>query len=96
MYLPIAWQMLLLRNRAQNAPNEPAESVLSPVQIAILRATVPKLKARLTAVDALFAVAYLAGHFFKKPPGWQRLAWGFERLLTIEIGWKARESIGEM
>jgi hypothetical protein len=96
IYLPIAWQMLLLRNRAQNAPDEPAESILSPVQIAILRATIPKLKPRLTAVDALYAVAYLAGHFFKKPPGWQRLAWGFERLLDIEIGWKARESLGEM
>jgi hypothetical protein len=96
IYLPIAWQMLLLRNRAQNAPDEPAESVLSPVQIAILRATVPKLKARLTAVDALFAVAHLAGHFFKKPPGWQRLAWGFERLLDIELGWKARENLSEM
>ena len=96
IYLPIAWQMLLLRNRAQNAPHEPAESVLSPVQIAILRATVPKLKPHLTAVDALFAVAYLAGHFFKKPPGWQRLAWGFERLLDIELGWKARETLSDM
>lgn len=89
IFLPIAWHLLLLRHQARNAPDEPAERVLSPVQIQVLRARVPHLlPTRPTAADALRAVAYLGGHFIKRPPGWLVLGRGLEKLLDLEAGWR--------
>jgi hypothetical protein len=93
IFLPIAWHLLLLRHQARSSPDEPAERVLSPVQIDVLRARLPQLlPARPTAADALRAVAYLGGHFIKRPPGWLVLGRGLEKLLDLEAGWRlARE-----
>jgi hypothetical protein len=89
IFLPIAWQLLLLRHQAQTASDEPAERVLSPVQIQVLRARLPKLvPAAPTAADALRAVAYLGGHFIKRSPGWLVLGRGLQTLLELEVGWR--------
>jgi hypothetical protein len=89
IFLPIAWHLLLLRHQARTTPDEPAERVLSPVQIDIIRARDPKLlPLRPTAADALRAVAYLGGHFIKRPPGWLVLGRGLEKLLDLETGWR--------
>jgi len=90
IFLPIAWQLLLLRNLARTQPNESAELVLTPTQIDVLRAAVPKL-ARVehpTVAEALRAVAYLGGHFIKRDPGWIVLGRGLEKLLDLELGWQ--------
>jgi hypothetical protein len=89
IFLPIAWHLLLLRHHARTTPDEPAERVLSPVQLDVIRARNPKLlPPRPTAADALRAVAYLGGHFIKRPPGWQVLGRGLEKLLDLEAGWR--------
>jgi len=94
LFIPIAWQILTLRNLHRTEPNAPAELVLRPSQIAVLRARFPKLMPRSPTVDdALRAVAHLGGHFIKKLPGWQVLGRGMEDLLMLEEGWLlARDS----
>lgn len=88
IFLPIAWHLLLLRHDARANPDEPADRVLSPTQIRVLRARVPKLMPPTpSAADALRAVAYLGGHFIKRPPGWLVLGRGLEKLLDLEAGW---------
>jgi hypothetical protein len=89
IFLPIAWHLLLLRHQARTTPDESADRVLSPVQIDVIRARDPKLlPLRPTAADALRAVAYLGGHFIKRPPGWLVLGRGLEKLLDLEAGWR--------
>lgn len=89
IFLPIAWQLLLLRHLARTAPQQCAESVLTPTQLDVLRAAVPALKlpARPSVVQALRAVAYLGGHYIKREPGWLVLGRGLQKLLDLELGW---------
>jgi hypothetical protein len=94
IFLPIAWHLLLLRHHARATPQLPAEIVLSPTQLDVLRARIPNvLPARPTAADALRAVAYLGGHFIKRPPGWLVLGRGLEKLLLLEAGWRLAKGI---
>lgn len=90
LFLPIAWQLLLLRALARTQPDRPAELVLSPTQIDVLRAAAPAvaLPPRPSVVQALRAVAYLGGHFIKRDPGWLVLGRGLEKLLDLEAGWR--------
>jgi hypothetical protein len=89
IFLPVAWNLLLMRATVDATPDVPAEAVLTRVQIALLRARLPKLvPAKPTASDALRAVAYLGGHFIKRRPGWLVLGRGLEELLSMEIGWR--------
>jgi Transposase DNA-binding/Transposase DDE domain len=88
VFLPIAWQILTLRNLHRTEPSAPAERVLRPSQIEVLRARLPKLMPLAPTVDdALRAVAYLGGHFIRKLPGWQVIGRGMEDLLMLEEGW---------
>jgi hypothetical protein len=88
IFIPIAWQILTLRSTHRTEPDAPAESVLTSTQIQVLRARLPKLMPTdATVKEALRAVAWLGGHFIKKPPGWQILGRGMEDLLTLEEGW---------
>jgi len=91
IFLPIAWQLLLLRNLARSEPQQPAELVLTATQVAVLRATVPQLALprRPCVAEALRAVAYLGGHYIKREPGWQVLGRGLVKLLDLEVGWLA-------
>ena len=96
LFLPIAWQLLLLRNLHRTEPAAPATLVLTPTQIEVLRAQLPKLVPTSPTVDqALRAVAYLGGHYVKQPPGWQTLGHGLERLLDLERGWLLARSSPE-
>jgi len=89
IFLPIAWHLLLLRHQAHTAPDEPAERVLSPVQIDVLRARLPRMMPIGASVaDAFRAIAYLGGHFIKRPPGWLILGRGLQELLQLEVGWR--------
>lgn len=98
IFLPIAWQMLLLRTLAAQNPNAPAECVLEPEQIEVLRAFGPeKLPEHPTVGQALLAVARLGGfiHQRNRKPGWQTLGRGMQELVSLTAGWvagwKARE-----
>lgn len=93
IFLPVAWQLLLLRNLGRSAPDEPATAALSERQVVVLRAfTTRPLDERPTVRQAMFAVAALGGHLKRNgDPGWLTLARGLERLLTLELGWAAAQ-----
>ena len=90
MTLPIACELLWLRTCARTTPNLPAQRVLSPLQLQILRALGSyKLPARPTARDALGAVAALGGHIRSNgDPGWLVLHRGMLKLVAYEEGWR--------
>ncbi len=91
LFLPIAWQMLLLRNVSRSSPHAPATTVLSAEQIEVLRVFAPKkLPPQPTARDVLLAVALLGGYVpNKRDPGWLVLGRGMDKLLTLVLGWSA-------
>lgn len=90
--LPIASQMLLLRQLSRATPDRPASAVLTQTQLAVL-AHNPWVKVPLnpTAREALLAVASIGGHIKNNgDPGWQVLYAGFRDLALLELGWRAR------
>jgi hypothetical protein len=92
LFLPIAWQMLLLRAVSRATPNAPAETVLTSIQIEVLRHYEPeKLPRRgVTAHHALMAVAGLGGHLKRNgPPGWRTLSYGMQELVAMTDAWEA-------
>jgi hypothetical protein len=102
----IAWRLLLLRSLSRLGSDAPADTVASQRQLSLLRA-LPHLDERrfadialpaaATAVDVLMAVAKLGGHVKNNgPPGWQILGRGYESLLLLELGWRARELLEPM
>lgn len=92
LFLPIAYRLMLLRNRAEEEPDLPASAVLNDVQLEILRIrarSVP-LGENPSVRTALYAVASLGGHLkHNGRPGWRTLGAGYEELLKLEIGWRA-------
>jgi len=85
---PVAWRLLHLRTLAEVAPDAPAQTVLTALQLRILRKKArDPFPQHATVADAHFAIARLGG-FLKhnKRPGWQVLARGFEDLLVMEEG----------
>jgi hypothetical protein len=96
----VAWRLLLLRSVSRTTPHAPAAAVVSGRQIELLRA-LPSLDRRFakvvvpvraTATDILSAIARLGGHLKSNgPPGWQVIGRGYDSLLLLELGWKARE-----
>jgi Transposase DNA-binding/Transposase DDE domain len=94
LLIPIAWQLLLLRSLARDAHDAPATVVLSPRQLAVLRASAPgaRLPVRPTIRDALLVIARLGGHLrHNGEPGWLVLARGMQTLLVMEAGWAAAQ-----
>jgi IS4 transposase len=88
VYLPIAWRVLRHRSLANTDGNRAAQAVLSTLQLRILRSKIgARLPVRPTVSDALMAIAAIGGHLRRNgEPGWQTLARGYERLLTLEEG----------
>lgn len=88
IFIPIAWRVLRLRTLAHNDASRSARSIMSPLQIKILRKlTKKKLLRDLTITDAFVAIAGLGGHLKRNgPPGWITLSRGYERLLNLEEG----------
>ena len=98
VFIPIAWRALQMRSLARTEPDAPARSVLSSVELDVLRAMGPlKLPASPTIADALLGVAMMGGYMrHRVPPGWLTLARGFDKLLLLTAGWIARESAGDL
>src|SRR5690606_21438885 len=88
LLVPIAWQLLLIRDVSRNTPEEPASRVLTPLQIRLLQVSDDvKLCVNPTVEQALLAIARLGGHLKQNgPPGWQVLWRGFEKLRAWEAG----------
>ena len=77
-----------MRTLNEVEPDAPAETVLTPLQLRIVRSKAKDpFPQHATVADAHFAIARLGG-FLKhnKRPGWQVLARGFEDLLIMEQG----------
>lgn len=91
VFAPIAWQLLLLRALNRENPQLPAAYALTKTQIEVLKATSKKpLPEELNINQAGLAIAALGGHIPNNgQPGWQILARGMEKLLTMEIAWTA-------
>jgi IS4 transposase len=90
--LPVAWRLLRIRTAARTSPNEPGTDLLTPVQLAVLRATSKRivLPAEPSAVQILLAIAGLGGHLRRNGrPGWITLGRGFDTLLAYEVGYRA-------
>lgn len=90
LLVPIAWQLLALRSLAREAPDEPAERVLTATQILLLqRSEDTKLAKNPTAGQALLAIARLGGHLRQNgPPGWLILWRGMATLRAWEDGFR--------
>jgi hypothetical protein len=88
LFLPIAWQLLLIRSFSRQR-DVPAHVVLPPDRQRLLTAlcahhryTLPE---QATARDLLLAIARLGGHIpHNGDPGWQVLWRGFKKLLDAE------------
>jgi IS4 transposase len=92
LFIPAAWNLLRLRVLARDAAETPADQILTPTQLAILR-TFPRARIRLgacpTVRNALLAIAALGGHLARNgEPGWITLHRGYDELLTLERGWQ--------
>ncbi len=89
--MALAWQMLLLRTIARDAPHTPAAAVVTDEQLAILIALAAtknpwsmSLPSHPNARDISFAIARMGGHFkHNGPPGWLTLARGFQELERV-------------
>jgi hypothetical protein len=94
IFAPVAWRLLLLRHVARSNESAPASTALTPTQLEVLRAVSKRpLPARLTAKQAMLAVAKLGGHLKNNgDPGWLVLGRGFHDLLIMEVAWRAKDA----
>ena len=90
-FAPIAYRLLLIRSEAARAPDEPAEHLLPPAHLDVLRAKGrTRLSTAPTARQIYLAIAALGGHLkHSGNPGWLTLARGYEKLETLAEGWRA-------
>ena len=93
VFTPIAWQLLSMRTLSRTQKESPATLALTKTQIDVLKAVSKKsISDCPTIEEALTGVAALGGHIPNNgPPGWQIIARGMERLVTMEIAWLAKE-----
>ena len=89
--MPIAWRALSLRSAARQNPDGPAEHVLPPLWITILRKfSTRKLSTTPTLQEAMLAVAGLGGHLKQNgAPGWKTLMAGVLEVERLVEGWEA-------
>lgn len=88
LFLPIAWNLLRLRTMVQERGDPPAQTVLSSVELEVLRHAAEKpLPKNPTLRDAMLAIARLGGHLKRNgEPGWQVLGRGYLKLLDLAQG----------
>jgi Transposase DNA-binding len=92
--LIVAYALLLMRALSRQNRDEPAENLLSPAQLFVLRAKVKRLSPELTVREALLAVAGMGGHLKNNgDPGWRTLSKGWAKLLALEEGYELARSL---
>ncbi|ESA32241.1 transposase [Leptolyngbya sp. Heron Island J] len=87
----IAADLLRLTYLKRTQPKLPAETVLSPVQIQVLKAKATRLPKTLTVQWAIESIARLGGyleHRRKTPIGIQVLWKGWAKLQDLVEGWQ--------
>lgn len=87
--IPIAWRILRVRSLARAPSDEPASTVLTPVQIKVLQRVdyVRMTRDNPTVRDAYIGIAKLGAHIKNNgPPGWQVLLRGYQKLLALAEG----------
>lgn len=91
--LPIAVELLWMRSRVADAPHAPAEDIVTPTQLEVLRKMgYRQLPVNPAAGQVLLAIAGLGGHLKRNgAPGWQVLQRGYQRLLDYTAGWNAAQ-----
>lgn len=95
--LIVAYALLLMRSVSRHGIDEPAETLLTPSQVLVLRAKVKKLSAAPTVRDALLAVAGMGGHLKNNgDPGWRTLSKGWAKLLALEEGYELARALAKM
>lgn len=89
LLIPIAWQLLLLRHLSRTYEKHLAQEYFTKSELFILsRKADYKMPDTPTIRDAFLAVAALGGHIKNNgDPGWLVLMRGFDKLLTLEIGY---------
>jgi hypothetical protein len=96
MLMPIACTLLQLRGLSRDQPSRPASTVLTEIQIIVLRVLAKKsrpLPKNPTVHDAAYSIAALGGHLMRNgPPGWQTLALGLEDVFAAEQVWLEAKS----
>lgn len=88
-FVPIAWQLLLLRHRARYEESSDGASSLPIGMLDVLRHIARKpLPDKPTARDVWLAVAALGGHLKRNgDPGWQTLGYGYDKLREAAEIW---------
>lgn len=89
LLIPIAWNLLAIRDVARINPNAPATTVFSERQLSLLRSLAKRpLPKKATVEQAMLAVAAEGGHLLRNgAPGWQSIGIGLERLWWAEYGY---------
>ena len=88
----VACKILQLRDAARAPEPVPASSILTPIQLRLLRLARPKLREDCSCAEALRAIATLGGFndsSKKVDPGWRTIFGGYVRLLEREQGYLA-------
>jgi IS4 transposase len=91
LFAPIAYRLLLLRGLERAAPNLPATSAFSTAELHLMQRAPSNrgLRPARTIADAMLHLARLGGHLRNNGrPGWQTLSRGYEKLLTLRMGWQ--------
>jgi len=91
LFLPIAVHLLWLRTCAREAPQTPATTAFTPLQLTVLMHLSPrKMPKNPTVQDAYLTLAKLGGHIPNNGwPGWQVLGRAYVKLVEAVTTWKA-------
>jgi hypothetical protein len=91
LFVPIAYRLLLLRGLAKRYPRSAARRAFSQIELELITKSPSNLgRPRPRNVEeAMNCLARLGGHIRNNgSPGWQTLAWGYEKLLAMKLGWE--------
>lgn len=91
LFVPIAYRLLLLRGLERLDSEAAANRAFDSIDIKLM-ANAPAnrgSKPPKSLADAMQCIARMGGHIKNNgPPGWQTLAWGYEQLLSLRLGWE--------
>lgn len=94
LLIPVAWQLLMMRELSRREQEEAASDYFSRSQLKILELKAHrKLPENPTVQEAMLAIASLGGHLRSNgPPGWQVIGRGFYDLLMMDLGYHVAKS----
>jgi hypothetical protein len=96
LYYLVAWHVMWLTHLARTQPDKPAQEVLQPEELQVLRAAAPKPV--VTVRDALREIARLAGYepyANGPPPGEKRIWQGLLYLQALTQGWSLAHGLAK-